>query len=239
MIEMRDNSIASPNERLQHAWEQFMDIVEHDGHLAPNPQLHRHAMRLCQKAQPTMIDLHHLILTTDYVDNAFMGLRRLLTGEKSSAIEGNLLGMFVSAGYQLLPQEEISYPFSTPELSSLGYLLKGKRLVIDGVVGNNIGDHMIGTLVNNGSVGAGAGEGMIGTFINNGAAEYGAGQQMIGVFINTDKKIRGAGINLLGKYNQQWKGVPPKQRDRFLEEITNPRGLSYQRLRNQLQKRYA
>jgi hypothetical protein len=118
------------------------------------------------KNVPSLVQLHRLVLETP------------------PEAQSSRLGAFITAGYNMLPQHEIVYPYDTPELLSLGYRLFMKNLVIRGNVGILTGEEMVGNLIIEGSVGAHAGTKMIGTLTNNGSVGAFCASEMIGEFTN-------------------------------------------------------
>jgi hypothetical protein len=122
------------------------------------------------------------------------------------------LGIFLTAGYQLLPEREIRYVLVTPSLSFLGTKLIGKHLIIDGHVGQMAGAWMIGSLTVNGRAGIDCGYDMIGVLTRGGGA----------VMPDFPPHVIG---NAFGRWN-----IRPSKQAGFLNAITNPDGLS----RNQL-----
>jgi hypothetical protein len=137
-----------------------------------------------------------------------------------------LFGVFVSAGYQLLPQQEIRYDLHTPRLDSIGFLLAGKRLVIDGEVGNHAGWKMEGELIINGVVGNYAGIGMIGSLMMHGTCGDSPGACMIGLYADTHSSPLPKHSGMLGRYNDQWspswggaEQIPVEKRGQFIAEM--------------------
>jgi hypothetical protein len=120
------------------------------------------------------------------------------------------LGIFVSAGYQQLPQKRIVYDLVTPKLEFFGLFLKHKHLIIDGVVGAGAGQWMVGHLTNNGTIGEYAGFEMIGTFRNNGSAGQMPGYAVTGYFQDNPASPMYAGT--------RWT-VPEQLRPAFLHDI--------------------
>jgi hypothetical protein len=146
------------------------------------------------------------------------------------------LGPFISAGYQLLPEDEIVYDLDTPELSSLGMRLRNKLLIIDGAVGKWAGNNMIGSLVINGTAGEYAGAEMIGhlTYDASKMAPWEVehfGLRMIGTL--TESKTRTTHIRV-GVY----RSVPDRLLKRFRRDITNPDNVPYDDFYHRLLKRY-
>jgi hypothetical protein len=109
------------------------------------------------------------------------------------------LGMFVNAGYHLVPDRKIVYDLDTPAITSIGYGLFMKDLVITGATGNSTGSGMVGTLVNEGTMGDYAGRYMIGTFTNNGTLGEHPAYCMAGVFTHLGEGGRYPGEHLLGR----------------------------------------
>jgi hypothetical protein len=164
------------------------------------------AKELLAPIRPTITELHRFIMVQD---NTFDH------------------GIFISAGYQLQPETCIVYDLDTPRLSCLGYGLRGKELIITGTLGDNVGQYMIGSIVNNGTIGIDAGRGMVGTFINNGSARRRPTIDM-GVYACPDGKRIGSFA--LGNNNGHW-NIEKKQHARFLQDIVNPEGLGLYSLR--------
>jgi hypothetical protein len=103
------------------------------------------------------------------------------------------LGLFASAGFQLLPERDIVYDLDTPNLYGVGAFLYGKRLVIDGSVGQSAGSCMRGELVLNGETDAYAGLQMIGLLINNSPSFASPGHLMIGEYRTSHRTFHGYG----------------------------------------------
>jgi formylmethanofuran dehydrogenase subunit C len=170
--------------------------------------------------------LHHLILSTPHDD----------------VHVAKNLGVFVSAGYNLLPDEEIYYDLETPYLSHLGYRLRHKHLIIDGTVNSMLGYAMIGRLTINGTVGVSAGSYMTGTLVNNGATGHDLGKEMIGV-LTSNKKMSNDGTGMLGVHNGQWVSAFayinwPGLCERFKKSLTFALTLPDNEIRRYLRERY-
>jgi hypothetical protein len=141
-------------------------------------------------------------------------------------------GNFITAGYQRVPDRTIVYDLVTPLLDNIGANLYGKRLVIDGVVGDCTGYGMIGTLIINGTTGGYAGGEMIGKLDvrPGGHAAHslrddirwfgagkgaGAGARMVGVLVGGDAH---AGVGMRGKKNGRW-NISRWRRRKFIKDI--------------------
>jgi hypothetical protein len=239
---------------LLEAWEEYERIIETVGGprmiSSIDNTLHQASVVL-KHVRPSLPQLHHLALT------------------QMSLSDGGLLGLFLSAGYQYLPQTEIVYDLVNPQLPFLGYGLSGKHLIIDGVTGCYAGKAMSGSLTINGRVGDYSAERMIGTLVNNGAAGYSLGQSMIGHLTNNRivgdhagrwmygvvenygtmedypaEGIRGrfknhGDIGFTFPRRSRQWNIPSNSRKQFLVDIANPDGLSYRDLNSRLEERYA
>jgi hypothetical protein len=200
--EGRDAKTAKVDPRLQETLDDYL-IAEYrtrwsnardwDGY-------HAHALDALSLAEPSLSELHALVMQNQECK---------IDDYKS------LLGVFLSAGYQSLPEREIVYDLIMPSIERLGFLLAGKRLVIDGDAGSYAGERMCGELVVNGSVGDEAGHSMIGHLTINGTAGDDAGYDMIGVYTGGDPKEQ---PYLLGKHNGVW-NIKPALRKRFLKIV--------------------
>jgi glutamate synthase domain-containing protein 3 len=244
--EERDAYIPRPPAGLQDALEGYLvtsyyywddwgaDVFDTD-------RFYAHASAALSSLRPSLDDLHTLIIRNPERGNIDMyGMR---------------LGLFISAGYHFVPENEIRYSLHTPWVHDLGYLLSGKRLIIDGELGDCIGTRMQGELVINGSVGRLAGNEMIGHFAVHGACGDYSGNAMIGslsdfgehAIIDTDKYFR-----MLGMYNGHWfehtiggKRFSCRSRRRFIDEITTlastirePTSLAHNLQCQSLEKQY-
>jgi hypothetical protein len=144
------------------------------------------------------------------------------------------LGLFVSAGYQCVPEQEIDYCLDTPHLGAVGAYLDGKHLRITGNVGEHAGRRMMGTLTVEGNAGISCGEEMIGTFINNGHCGRASGRRMFGYF---QSKQRIEDTYAIGRWNGRW-NIPLAERKAFRKDITNSFHLSHDELYRELDLRY-
>jgi hypothetical protein len=196
--EERGVSDFSVDDRLQEAWDAYSRFMR-GGAMFMSP--HNYA-KLLLAFRPSVAALHHLVLKT-----------------AQSSLDGPHMGLFLSAGYALLPQRRIVYDLDTPYLESLGCRLAGKRLVIDGRVGPYCGSGMIGSLTINGAAGPFAGVNMIGVMADN--------TSMTGSESN----------GLLGCFDGEW-NIAEDDRRSFLRAIMNPRHLPYETLERQLVERY-
>jgi hypothetical protein len=201
--EERDNHIASVDERLAEAWAHCLDRVDNFTIDDSYDETFTAATQLLAPLRPSLMDLHRFLVLTPH----------------HTSPRNDLLGIFITAGYQLLPQETIVYDLETPHLHNLGRNLYGKHLVIDGSVGASVGELMIGTLTINGMAGSWAGALMVGTLDVCGNAGYHVGEGMYGC-------------------NQGVWNVSPSGRALFQRAIMNPRKLSYDDLYQSLYRRY-
>jgi hypothetical protein len=205
---------------------------------------------ILEPLRPSLDQLHHLVLSTPVEERG-----------------SNAFGYLLSAGYQLVPEHEIVYPFDTPEIPNLGAGLFMKLLIITGRVGVYAGHSMVGELEITGSAKYNAGYRMIGTFTNDGEVGDEAGKSMIGVFNNctfarhpgdrmtgvlynygrigpVDPTLRGErwlmSMSFLDRVCAPFTHAPHTRRhkERFLRDITNPRGLSYEEFWRELSDRY-
>jgi hypothetical protein len=191
------------------------------------------AERMHRECKTTIAQLHGFILATDY------------TCYRTS----QQLGLFVSGGYQALPDAAIVYDLSTPELHYIGAHLERKQLVIDGAVGESPGMHMIGDLIVNGSAGSTAGLCMIGHLVNNGTLGGIPGFGMFGTLTNNGMIMKDyypdaiMPADATGKIGDEWQMAshlfPSYQRWKFLRAIKNPGGLSFGKLHDALSAEYS
>jgi hypothetical protein len=201
----RDDRIVPLDARLDEAWSQYRAEEIHP--TSGVDEFHR-AMRILEPLQPSLPQLHAFLL-------------RASLEKKTMEFT---LGCFVSAGYQLLPEKEIVYDLDTPELNCLGFLLSGKRLIIDGRVNEDTGNHMVGELVVNGVVGPCAGFKMIGNLTVHGHAESDAGEKMIGEFRSRIYCVP----SMIGRANGVWtrgasRWTPDRwTKKRFFDDIAHP-----------------
>jgi hypothetical protein len=169
------------------------------------------------------------------------------------------LGFFVSAGYQLLPEQRIVYPLNTPWLYFLGHGLFMKELVITGSVGPYAGSSMVGTLVNQGELGIKGGVDMIGHLRNEGKAGDLLGHRMAGTLINTGE-AQEVGVAMIGYQEnlnsplqgrtQSWtlkssmerllfrKEPLGRTKKRFLRDIENSNRISHYALWDKIREDY-
>jgi hypothetical protein len=173
------------------AWETYSRDAE--GYLDED---YAAALKLLTPIAPSLGQLHHLIVKAasgpEYVSDY-----------QAFSPAWTRLGIFVSAGYQGLPQQEIVYDLDTPCLSSLGYQLSGKTLINTGSLGDMVGSFMVGHLINKGTMGDHAGFQMIGTCANQGQI----GEEF--------------GRDMLGCNDGRW-NVSLALRERFLRDISMP-----------------
>jgi hypothetical protein len=223
------------DDRLQKAWKRY--IAKNDDlcsrkkytHSDLNPLLFQYARRILAPSRPTVPALHrHIIMTLPLFESD--------AGHREGWLYPADLGIFVSAGYQCLPEKEIIYDLDTPGLDGLGFLLHGKHLIIEGRAGDNVGECMVGRLTNNGELGGNAGIDMIGHFMNHGTLGHSPATSMIGCYTNMRRGTPAAMI-FRGKQNRTW-SIPKAQRAAFLRDIENPANLSYNSLSDKLAERY-
>lgn len=158
-------------------------------------ELYAKATAMLAPTMPTLDALHRLALAA--------------TPERWSS-----LGIFMSAGYQLVPERTIRYDLDLPKLSFLGINLCGKHLIIDGSAYSYVGAWMIGTLEIRGTAGSDVGYAMTGAYRGNPSA-----------------------IAVVGDNNGKW-NVAEKHRAAFLHAITNPERLTYKALHDSIIHRY-
>jgi hypothetical protein len=237
----RDVSSEPIDTRLQKAWEEYIAIEHHDiqasfGEKNFDSALHT-ADALLRPITPTLQSLQHFAIAT---------------GETAHDWEQDWyhLGVFLTAGLQRLPEHTIHWGIDTPTIHKLEYLLRNKHLVIDGTIGQNVGECMIGRLTINGTAGPSAGHSMIGHFTNNGSVGPVSAAGMIGVLTNTgafDKHMGLWGVGQsydlsphskpLGYPMFLWHQIPFPD-PYFLRAIENPDGIPYGRLYTHLTNVY-
>jgi formylmethanofuran dehydrogenase subunit C len=171
--------------------------------------------------QPSIAQLHHHILVTQHHD----------------PVVSNTLGIFISAGYQLLPEREIVYDLDTPRLNCIGLDLEGKHLIIDGNIGAAACSQMIGDLTINGRAGPETGYQMIGSLTVNGFARGNVGHMMIGRLKNNGHITGIAGECMLGENDGRWN--IGNRRTQFSHDLTNPLGLSHYELQSLIVREYS
>jgi hypothetical protein len=158
------------------------------------------------------------------------------------------LGSFMSAGYQLAPEQEIIYDARMRFLNRLGGHMQGKHLIIRGEAGGGIADEYIGKLTIEGKI-FGIGP-MVGDCTIYGKRPL--SEHTIGI-LTTDEDVQG--YDHVGVYDGYWnisegrktfldrcKSSARRERERqaqFLHDITNPDGLSYGALHKKLLGEYA
>jgi hypothetical protein len=228
----REACIVPVDTRLQEASRKYFSSIERYNPYDDNLEQYRFARRLLRPLQLSVSDLHHFVLTH------FTSLDDL-SAKYDYDIYGSDLGIFMSAGYQLLPQKRIVYDLHLPHIDCLGAFLREKELRITGHAGNGVGQRMIGKLTNDGRVGDNAGYRMIGRFDNRGTHGENIGIGMIGQFISaSDDDVAG---EFTGKWNDNWRlsAWMRMQRKEFLRESKNPKGRSYEECYDRLKRRYA
>jgi hypothetical protein len=146
-------------------------------------------------------------------------------------------GLFITGGYALLPEREIVYDLETPDIRFLGYGLKEKHLIVNGLSGQHTGMRLCGELTINGTVGFGTGNLLVGKITCNGDASSSCGNYMIGELTVTNEietNNFGTGMigrlhtlarskrgrQMLGEHNGSW-NILPWQRKRFAEDLTH------------------
>jgi hypothetical protein len=208
-------ALSQPDALLQELWHEYHAAYHASVSLDPGVPLQEYGVPLLfvsrlNELRPTKEQLYALILRQTHADHYFSCER---------------LGIFVSAGLQLLPEREIVYPLHTPPLLQFGYGLVDKHLIITGSVGMQAGLNMIGDLTILGSAGRYAGDHMVGTHVTNGSSPwYGFG--MIGVISHDGER-----------YPHPW-NIPDALVDEYCHDITNPRSLSHHALRTWLREKY-
>jgi hypothetical protein len=195
----RDDHMPPPDERLQDAWTRHLCYL--DWYRPSNFSSAHSSLAALHLSQTT---LEEFILRTPI----------------KNADEGEALGVFLSAGYALLPQRTITYALHTPHIHYFGYCLM-KNLVITGMLGKSIGTNMVGSLRNHGAI-ENAGYCMIGSLQNRGSIH------------SIDESFMGR-LEEGGKVT--WQHIKGGKRS-FLHAITNPRDLSHEDLYVSLMKRY-
>jgi hypothetical protein len=214
--EERDDHIMAIPSPLQEAWERYPPVTEYTLH----QELLEKATSLLRPLRPTLEQLHRHVFATPHHDDARAGAH---------------LGLFITAGYQLLQQKTIVFPLAMPHLHCLGWRLRNKHLVIDGVVGRDCGRGSMGDLTINGRAHARAGEAMIGRFTNNGETEMDTTFSMIGVY--TGQPIAHPEL-LLGSYNGAWNIAKERHRP-FLRDIRYPHNTPYWMFYEKIHTRYS
>lgn len=232
---------------LLDAWEEY--YAKSELVLEPDARL-ENALTIIEPFRPTLAQLDHLLIVRPDV---------LKSGGRS--------GVFLTAVYQLVPETTIHYTHEQEWVHYLGHRLTGKHLIIDGVAGHKVGTdlrgqltingavgdeagaYMLGELVNNGNAGPRLGRGMIGRLTNNHLCRYDAAGSMIGVLENYGHMGAGVGLESIGLVRNRgtivrtrrrrisWT-IPKTDRKRFLKDITNPEGLSYDALHDRLTTEY-
>jgi hypothetical protein len=224
------------DDRLQEVWERY--IVKNDELSSKKDAvfsddldfaLFEYARGIIAPLQPTRSALHHHIIMT-------LPLFRSEECYGGGWLYPADLGIFVSAGYQCLPEKEIIYDLETPRLDNIGAFLQGKHLIIDGSAGISVGNHSVGRLTNNGTLRNRAGADMIGHFTNHGIVGYSPAAGMIGCYTNTRRDCPRPEL-YLGRTNRIW-NIPKESRKEFLHDIKNPAHLSRDRLQDMLMLRY-
>jgi hypothetical protein len=153
--------------RLVEAWARMRACSSVD-----EDRMFRYATTLLGPIRPSVEQLHRLIIEEP----------------PHEGFPATAFGIFISAGYGLQERDEIVYDLDTPHIDFLGSSIR-KRLVIDGVVGNEAGSSMRGELIINGTVGNHAGRGMIGTCTLNGAAGKFLGVNLVGTLTIDDSAV--------------------------------------------------
>jgi hypothetical protein len=232
------------HEQLSEAWTAYNNNQE----ALPLEYAFRYAQQLLRSAPPSMASLEDFILRTTITDHS--AHRRF--------------GLFVSAGYSLLPVPEIEYTLHTPHLHYFGYGLE-KDVVIRGQLGDCAGIAMKGSLTNYGTVGDDMGREMFGSLANHGNAGHHPARRMIGVFLNYGIVKHYAAALMIGTVvNEGQVGQYPfhqtlgrvddhgsaawhnfKKRlflsihhRRFFHDIQNPRGREFHELYTHLRQQY-
>jgi hypothetical protein len=235
------------DESLQEAWEAFLVNVSSVDDNIDGDALMATTRDLLRPLTFSMASLEHLVLRTEMP-------------AKSSI--GTYLGVFLSAGFSVLPDEEIIYRLRTPQIRYLGWGLE-KDLTIIGHVGDETGFCMTGTCIVTGTVGDYAGHGMVGMFANHGVVGDAAGLDMIGSFYTTGAtghfpggRVPEMGMvggwvfeepsdGMLGRYTdgrradggEEWWNFTG-DRGTFLLDIKNPKKYDGITLRKTLRKTY-
>jgi hypothetical protein len=180
--EGRDDRIEPLDTRVEEAWEMYLRTSlyykERDWYC-------KRAMEVLMPVRPSVQQLH-----------------RFIVGKNIDETHDCLLGFFISAGYQLVPERTIVYDLDTPDLDYLGFQLRGKHLIVTGTVGEWVGSEMIGHLT------------------LNGKAREQFGKYMIGCLGHPDPDAY-TKRNLTGTINGQWNNVPLAARAEFLALIEN------------------
>jgi hypothetical protein len=216
VLETREDIIPLES-RLQKAWKRYRRKVVNKDLLEI---YFESALEILSSIRPSLDELHLHLDMTSFDPRAFDfdGLRL-----------ARQLGCFLTAGYQLLPQQEIVHDRKT-YLPYLGAFLEGKHLIIDGAVGASPGYEMIGDLTVNGTVGAYSGERMIGTFTFKGSFGFmftkdgtlggTPGKEMIGIYRTHSDHV------FLGEHGQEINAWPrytaPVSHEEFLHDIKHP-----------------
>jgi hypothetical protein len=166
---------------------------------------------------------NHDIFSIGYLTKAEKALRGLtpsLVALNALALRDDahpvMLGCFLTIGYQLAKETEITIDYDASHISYLGYRLVGKRLIFEGPTGLYAAEMMVGALVLGSSYSRQTGHGMIGT-IDGGYEYYGEQEDVfLGSFGPSD-----AGEGMFGRRFGSWT-VIRSERKQFLEEIMAP-----------------
>jgi hypothetical protein len=180
------------------AWERFAPALNlYVSHLSDFED----ALDLLDDVRPSQSSIDNLILRTPPTER---------------------LSVFATACYQLLPDNEVHYTLNTPDLHSFGSYLCGKHLIVDGTLGDLVGEWMIGTLTINGTCGARP------------------GHYMIGILHAASPAVSASTITgAVGRPGKPLHWLTSCDQERFLIDITNPRNESVRRLDMHLRDTYS
>jgi hypothetical protein len=226
--EERDDRIVPLDDRLTEAWETFISRSDE-----------RHFASMGNFVLPEE-DFSFAQHATRDVDVTVNQVHRFFLSGKMGDASGRAVGLFLSACYANAPDTEIVYDFYTPGMVCLGYRLSGKHLINNGVVGEHLGEKMMGRLTNNGVAGDLSGFRMIGTYNNAGHVRSTPGIDMIGAITTRRYPVRlyRRHDRFTGKCNKRWYNVSPHRREEFLRMAENPSDLSYNALYDKLSRKY-
>jgi hypothetical protein len=156
----RDASILPPDDALEEAWREYQNIR---GYILVSWDAYWE-------------------FASDALHSADVSLRSIERFLVLHQRADPILGIFLSACYQKVPEKTIVYGPQCPRVDFLGYRLQGKHLIIDRDVGICTGAYLLGDLTINGSAGMNAGFMMVGTLTVSGNVSGHFGQGLIGAF---------------------------------------------------------
>jgi hypothetical protein len=207
----RRADVASIDTHLQRAWERYARECFSVGF----DDAFHYALELLAPLSFSQTTLEQQFLRTIILHGA-----QSATGRDSP----ENIGIFLSAGYALLPQERIVYALETPAIANIGFGLE-KDIIITGTTGDFAGHNLHGRLEIHGVVGWLGGADMIGTLVNYGSMDHRAGYSMIGVMENHGSLGPESGLGMIGKYTDgrrgRWLNFSG-DKERFLQDIAHP-----------------